>query len=89
MIKSREMHQTRASWQARKQLLEITLGLWQFMAQLDFSEAESDPIIEQMLQFVNFAQEQQIQNEKQPVTESFMPQRQIDVDILWLKSQGR
>lgn len=75
----------------------MTQGLWDFMALLDLNETEVDPIIDHMIQFVNFAQ-----NNRELVFRSgdvsnadlkkkaayFEPVRQMDVDILWLKTKA-
>ena len=65
------------------------------MALLDLSESEVDPIIDHMLQFVKFAQEnhtlvyrpgdEKIASEFE---DYFRPVRPMDSDILWLKTMN-
>ena len=68
------------------------------MSLLDLSESEVDPIIEHMLQFVKFANENRSlvfrggQGDKKDDKVAsefeayFTPVRQMDSDILWLKT---
>ena len=49
MVKDREMHQTMIARQSRLLLRQITEGLWEFMALLDLTELDIDPIIDQMI----------------------------------------
>ena len=67
------------------------------MSLLDLSESEVDPIIEHMLQFVKFANENRSlvfrdQGDKKDDKMAsefeayFTPVRQMDSDILWLKT---
>ena len=75
----------------------MTKGLWDFMSLLDLSESEVDPIIDHMLQFVKFANENRSlvfrdQGDKKDDKMAsefeayFTPVRQMDSDILWLKT---
>ena len=93
MVEDRSMHQTLAARQSRKMLRDMTRGLWDFMALLDLNEAEIDPIIDHMIQFVDFAQsnpklvyrsgdESEVNNETY-----YKPVRQMDSNILWLKTR--
>ena len=56
MVEDRSLQQTMAARQSRKMLRDMTRGLWDFMALLDLNEAEVDPIVDHMIQFVEFAQ---------------------------------
>lgn len=56
MVEDRSLQQTMAARQSRKMLRDMTSGLWDFMALLDLNEAEVDPIVDHMIQFVEFAQ---------------------------------
>merc|ERR1712051_147177 len=98
MVNARGLQQTMAARQSRRLLREMTKGLWDFMSLLDLSESEVDPIIEHMLQFVKFANENRSlifrgqgdqKNDDKMVSEFeayFTPVRQMDSDILWLKT---
>ena len=96
MVEDRSLQQTLAARQSRRLLREMTKGLWDFMALLDLSESECDPIIEHMLDFVRFAKEnpdlvfrQTDGNCADKFEAYFQPARQIDSDILWLKTTQR
>ena len=85
------MQQTLAARQSRRLLREITQGLWDFMSLLDLSESEVDPIIDHMLNFVRFAQENRDLvfrggENAQEFEAYFKPKRTMDADILWLKT---
>ena len=56
MVEDRSLQQTMAARQSRKMLRDMTSGLWDFMALLDLNEAEVDPIVDHMIQFVEFVQ---------------------------------
>lgn len=92
MVEDRSMHQTLAARQSRKMLRDMTRGLWDFMALLDLNEAEVDPIIDHMIQFVDFAQSNpklvyRCGDESNVNSETYYkPVRQMDSDILWLKT---
>ena len=92
MVEDRSMHQTLAARQSRKMLRDMTRGLWDFMALLDLNEAEVDPIIDHMIQFVDFAQSNpklvyRCGDESKVNSETYYkPVRQMDSDILWLKT---
>lgn len=92
MVEDRGLQQTLAARQSRRLLREMTKGLWDFMALLDLSESEVDPIIDHMLHFVSFAQENKSlifrggENDAQEFAAYFTPARQMDADILWLKT---
>ena len=96
MVEDREMQQTLAARQSRRLLREMTQGLWDFMALLDLSESEVDPIIDHMLHFVQFAQENRDlifrgtrqQDNIQAFEAYFKPVRTMDADILWLKTRS-
>lgn len=71
----------------------MTRGLWDFMALLDLTESEVDPIIDHMLNFVTFFKENRrlVFRPGEEKAESefenyFTPLRQMDSDILWLKT---
>ena len=95
MVCDRGLQQTMAARQSRRLLREMTKGLWDFMALLDLSESEVDPIIDHMLHFVRFAQDnhslvfrpgdEKIASEFEAY---FTPVRQMDSDILWLKTMN-
>ena len=57
MVKDRELHQTMLARQSRLLLRQMTDGLWEFMALLDLAELDADPIIDQMIAFVDFSNE--------------------------------
>ncbi len=96
MVKDRSLQQTMAARQSRRLLREMTQGLWDFMALLDLDETEAEPIIDHMIQFVKFAEANRelvyrhgdlgdldgLENK----TAYFQPVRQMDADILWLKT---
>ena len=92
MVEDRSMHQTLAARQSRKMLRDMTRGLWDFMALLDLNEAEVDPIIDHMIQFVDFAQSNpklvyRCGDGSNVNSETYYkPARQMDSDILWLKT---
>jgi hypothetical protein len=54
------------------------------MALLNLSEKEVDPIIDEMIEFVDFARKHPKMFEK---SIKFEPLRVVDSDILWLKLQ--
>lgn len=91
MVEDRGLQQTLAARQSRRLLREMTKGLWDFMALLDLSESEVDPIIDHMLHFVSFARENKSLifrsgENAQDFEAYFTPVRQMDADILWLKT---
>ena len=89
----RGLQQTLAARQSRRLLREMTRGLWDFMALLDLSESEVDPIIEHMLNFTRFVETHPDLIFRNSAGSSsveeykayFKPKRQMDADILWLK----
>ena len=98
MAKDREMHQTMIARQSRSLLQEITEGLWEFMAQLDLTELDIDPVVEQMINFVNSSNQLSFKeknncNRIEKVADDsaaetlkyYSPDRVIDDDTLWLK----
>ena len=98
MAKDREMHQTMIARQSRSLLQEITEGLWEFMAQLDLTELDIDPVVEQMINFVNSSNQLSFKeknncNRIEKVADDsaaetlkyYTPDRVIDDDTLWLK----
>ena len=94
MAKDREMHQTLIARQSRVLLRKMVEGLWEFMALLELGELESDPIIDEMISFVDSSGEFEVTYDnialKQPkdnaeVTLYYDPLRVMDSDILWLK----
>lgn len=93
MVEDRGRQQTMAARQSRKLLREMTLGLWDFMALLDLNEMEVDPIIQHMIGFVDFASNNRElvfrhgDDEENKVMAYFQPVRQLDDDILWLKTE--
>ena len=100
MVKDREMHQTLIARQSRLLLREILEGLWEFMKLLDLTELDVDPIIEQMIEFVDSSSERSItfnnialQNTNQVKDgdrlKYFQPIRVMDSDILWLKLHSK
>lgn len=84
MVSDRRFHQTMISRQSRHLLTEMTIGLWDFMALLELNEVEVDPIIDNAIDFVTFAQKNPKMFDK-PV--NLDPVRILDSDILWLKSK--
>ena len=99
MVCDRGLQQTMAARQSRRLLREMTKGLWDFMALLDLSESEVDPIIDHMLHFVRFAKNNHSlvfnrpgfnyeKNEASEFEAYFTPVRQMDSDILWLKTMN-
>jgi len=98
MVEDRSLQQTMAARQSRKMLRDMTSGLWDFMALLDLNEAEVDPIVDHMIQFVEFAQSnpQLIYNTstsnpsmgtvQSNVDTYYEPVRKMDADILWIKT---
>ena len=94
MAKDREMHQTLIARQSRTLLRKMIDGLWEFMTLLELGELESDPIIDQMIDFVESSKELQITydnialktpKESNETLPYFDPLRVMDSDILWLK----
>ena len=98
MVKDREMHQTLIARQSRLLQKEMIEGLWEFMALLELNELDVDPIISQMIDFVNSLNEKSIKYENVVFQETtkvngnesntiqyFDPIRPMDSDILWLK----
>ena len=98
MAKDREMHQTMIARQSRSLLQEITEGLWEFMAQLDLTELDIDPVVEQMINFVNCSNqlsfkeknnydriEKVVHDSAAETLKYYTPDRAIDDDTLWLK----
>ena len=98
MVKDREMHQTLIARQSRLLQKEMIEGLWEFMALLELNELDVDPIISQMIDFVNSLNEKSIKYENVVFQEPakvnsnesnniqyFDPIRPMDSDILWLK----
>lgn len=98
MVKDREMHQTLIARQSRLLQKEMIEGLWEFMALLELNELDVDPIISQMIDFVNSLNEKSIKYENVVLQETtkvnsneshniqyFDPIRPMDSDILWLK----
>ena len=55
MVSDRAMHQSLMARQARSLLQKMVGGMWDLMALLSLDVLESDAIIEQMLDFVDFA----------------------------------
>ena len=101
MVEDRGLQQTLAARQSRRLLREMTKGLWDFMALLDLSESEVDPIIDHMLQFTKFAKEKpdlvfrsdafrsdSTEKSSEKFEAYFQPARQMDSDILWLKTRN-
>ena len=62
----------------------LFLGLWDFMALLNLSESEVDPIVDEMIEFVNYARQHPKMFDK---SINFEPVRKSDADILWIKLQ--
>ena len=94
MAKDREMHQTLIARQSRLLLRKMVDGLWEFMDLLELGELESDPIIDQMIDFVNSSSELQVTYDnvafkepkhKDEIQRYYDPLRAMDSDILWLK----
>ena len=94
MAKDREMHQTLIARQSRLLLRKMVDGLWEFMDLLELGELESDPIIDQMIDFVNSSSELQVTYDnvafkepkhKDKIQQYYDPLRAMDSDILWLK----
>ena len=94
MAKDREMHQTLIARQSRLLLRKMVDGLWEFMDLLELGELESDPIIDQMIDFVNSSSELQVTydnvafkepEQKVKIQQYYDPLRAMDSDILWLK----
>ena len=94
MAKDREMHQTLIARQSRLLLRKMVDGLWEFMDLLELGELESDPIIDQMIDFVNSSSELQMTydnvafkepEQKVKIQQYYDPLRAMDSDILWLK----
>ena len=98
MVKDREMHQTLIARQSRLLQKEMIEGLWEFMALLELNELDVDPIISQMIDFVNSLNEKSIKYENVVFQETtkvnsnesntiqyFDAIRPMDSDILWLK----
>ena len=54
------------------------------MALLNLSESEVDPIVDEMIEFVNYARQQPKMFDK---SINFEPVRQADADVLWIKLQ--
>merc|ERR1712110_555267 len=92
------MHQTLIARQSRLLQKEMIEGLWEFMALLELNELNVDPIISQMIDFVNSLNENSIKYENVVFQEAtkvnsnvsntiqyFDPIRPMDSDILWLK----
>ena len=55
------------------------------MALLNLSEKEVEPIIDEMIEFIDFARKNPKMFEK---SIKFEPLRSVDSDILWLKLQN-
>ena len=98
MVKDREMHQTLIARQSRLLQKEMIEGLWEFMALLELNELDVDPIISQMIDFVDSLNEKSIKYENVVFQEPtkvnsnesnniqyFDPIRPMHSDILWLK----
>ena len=95
MAKDREMHQTLIARQSRMLLRKMVEGLWEFMALLELGELESDPIIDQMISFVDSSSElevtcdnvalKQAKDDSGKIIRYYDPLRVMDSDILWLK----
>ena len=64
-------------------------GMWDLMDLLDLDELESDAIIEQMLDFVHFSVTDDSIGLADHSVQEFVPKRQSDHDILWLKLKAR
>jgi hypothetical protein len=75
----------------------VLSGLWDFTAQLGMTESEVDPVIDAVIEFVDFSRsnkkmfdavDRQL-DDRQPIDGSvrqlFEPRRLADADILWLK----
>ena len=98
MVEDRSLQQTMAARQSRRLLREMTHGLWDFMALLDLDEIEADPIVDHMINFVEFATENRelvyrsgddAQDSSGYKVAYFQPVRQMDSDILWLKALAK
>ena len=94
MTKDCEMHQTLIARQSRTLLRKMIDGLWEFMTLLELGELESDPIIDQMIDFIESSKELQVTydniamkrpNDSNEFLHYFDPLRVMDNDILWLK----
>ena len=64
-------------------LFDLFSGLWDFMALLNLSEPEVDPIIDEMIEFVEYVRQHPKMFDSARI--DFEPVRQSDSDILWLK----
>ena len=99
MVKDREMHQTMIARQSRSLYRQMIEGLWEFMALLELSELDVDPIIDQMINFVDHSKTSKnenlelnsshVQYVNEEVLTYFDPTRSIESDILWLKLNSR
>ena len=102
MTKDRELQQTLIARQSRLLVKEIVEGLWEFMALLDLTELDIDPIIDQMIDFVDSSSDTSVsydnlvlkqcgntENTEPDSMKYFDPVRVMDSDILWLKLYSR
>jgi len=74
---------TRISKKSWKLLEEMTKGLWEFMALLELSEFEVDPIIENMMEFSETMKNCKNCHYKLDLE----PLSRMNEDVLWLKLQ--
>ena len=81
VVQDRNFRNTTLGRQSRHLLAQIVSGLWQFMSDLNLRESETDPIIDEMIEFVELSKSKPRSFEVQ----SFKPVRTMDEDILWLK----
>ena len=86
MIADRDKHATLIARQSRSLLRQMIRGLWDFMEQLDLDELETDEVIDEMIEFVRFMEQQQQQEEGDKAKiEEFQPSRVMDHDTLKMK----
>lgn len=57
--------------------------MWHFMEELNLSESEVEPVVDEMIEFVRLAKS----NPKMFESPNFEAVRKVDADILWLKLQ--
>lgn len=85
MVADRDKHATLIARQSRTLLRQMIRGMWDFMEQLDLDELETDEVIEEMIEFVNFMQEHKKDGEAGIMVEEFRPSRVLDHDTLRMK----
>ena len=86
MIADRDKHATLIARQSRSLLRQMIRGLWDFMEQLDLDELETDEVIDEMIEFARFMEQQQNEDKTgTKIIEEFQPSRVMDHDTLKMK----